>query len=91
LADPFEAPIDSEQEIGAQAGGAQFVQSAASSMSASAAGRTMKDGALPATLQARVKTGPNYLPRFPSIGMLLEIFQAPIELCPLIVGKGDLV
>jgi hypothetical protein len=49
----------------------------------------MKGGVLLATLQARVKPGPNYLPRLPSIGMLLEVFQAPIELCPLSVAEGD--
>lgn len=51
-------------------------------MSASAVGRTIKRGASLATVQALVETGPNYLPGFSGIGMLLEIVEAPIELCP---------
>ena len=58
-------------------------------MSASAAGRTMKRGASLATLQASVKTGPNDLPGFSGVGMLLEIVQAPIQLCLLSIGEGD--
>lgn len=58
-------------------------------MSASAADRTMKRGASFATLEAPVKTGPNDLPRFSGIRVLLEIFQAPIELCLLSLREGD--
>jgi hypothetical protein len=63
--------------------------SAASSRSASAAGRTMKRGASQVRLQALVKTGANYLPGLSGIGILLEIGQAPIEFRPLGVSEGD--
>ena len=91
-ADLLEAHIDGTNKLGAQSERSQFVRSyhsAASSMSASAAGRTIKRGASLATVQALVETGPNYLPGFSGIGILLEVFQAPIEFCPLSVGEGD--
>ena len=49
----------------------------------------MKRGGSLATLQAPIQTGPNNLPRFAGIGVLFKVFQAPIELCLLSIGKGD--
>ena len=88
--DALETDISGPKKISPQAERAPFVPQPASSISASAAGRTMKRGASLATLQAPVKTGPNDLPGFSDIGMLLEIVQPPIELCLLSVGEGDL-